>query len=166
VKNDEALLIYQRSFNIARHKYKFAEMESEEIAQGVVLKHLEFHKKHGRAPGQTMQQSVLDVMRKRFGRINVSDNPNHPQNLKFSEMHYTSILWDSEDGHAEERFKDKTSCNPEDRIYIKSKLKETWGKRRVIFFLHYIYNFTQQEIADVLGVAVSRVNQLIKWDFN
>jgi RNA polymerase sigma factor (sigma-70 family) len=133
---------------ISAGKYGFSE-HAEDIAQEVLLHFIE-----GRGQSQTIDQAVVDCIRKRFGR------PGHPgATAKYALATAESIETDDgqRDFAAPVRESEFTECERD----LERAGRLFKGVDAMIFQMRFREEMLQDEIAKILGVTESRVCQRI-----
>lgn len=137
---------FSRRAKISAGKYGFTE-HAEDIAQDVLL-----HFSSGKGRHQTIDQAVLDAIRRDFGRPGTPNFDqrqcfNSPERLDDPDCSITDRHLEIESGELRGDFERLTQG-----------LK---GIERACIILKFKWGFTQKEISDCFGVTESRISQRV-----
>lgn len=126
------------------------ERDREEISQEVLCRMLEGKHQHS-----TIDQAVIDVIRKRFGRTGTPG---------YDKKHALAKSLQAGDGleNLESTIGNNDGTSLDDRLDIKRAIIEFRGRQRAIIVLRFIWGMNEIEIADIFGVTESRVSQWLK----
>lgn len=137
--------------------------ESQEVSQDIIVKFLEQPNS-----GQTVDQFVIDHIRHVWGRVMKDKEGRELERSKSSEArkavrHAASIDEDRVTSKVPDGRATNTrigSLSPDAlRIIVEGV---TDSRYRAMMILHYVYGFTEKEVASIFGVSEGRICQVLK----
>ena len=124
---------------------------AEDVASHVILSWIEYEKKHGTHPTQTVSQAVIDAIRTQFGNAN--------RNIKRSDFKKDTMgLKKPIIDVVELQLKENASMYSQIFPYLPANVK-TFD--RAIFILYFKWGFELKEIGEMFGLSESRISQML-----
>lgn len=138
---------YHRRAKISAGRKGFNQ-DADDIAQGVILAMLE-----GRHQHATIDQAVIDAIRKRYGR---------PDTAQFAARTALRTALPIGKRNSDKLGSVNDGKRLDDRLDIERMVRALKGDERALFVLIYKWGFTYPEAGECFGVSQSRICQRLK----
>lgn len=139
-------LLVRIKFLKKKYGHTLDRFETEEILNEIIVRRLE-----GKGQHQTIEQSVIDIIRKYNGRTRIDGSNPRGDFEKASEYIDDRVQYSRCDG-----------INKDDRESVNRLSKHLGRDERMILKLHKDWGLNEIEIGDLFGVSESRISQRIK----